>query len=92
MSEVGFEPTIPDIPVLALRKNPNGLTETLEHVRRDPPDLHRMGARGIIGSGALDRSAIPTYKFQLALFVSKFSSLCIYFSFKITSNNYLDFH
>ena len=27
----------------------------------NPPDLHRMGARGIIGSGALDRSAIPTH-------------------------------
>ena len=26
-----------------------------------PPDLHRMGARGNLGSGALDRSAIPTH-------------------------------
>ena len=55
LSEVGFEPTIPDIPRSHITQEPQR-----NFRERWSPTL-QMGARGCMESGALDRSAIPTH-------------------------------
>ena len=50
----------PRYPRSRIRQEPQWLNRDVGYAN-NPPDLHRMGARGNLGSGALDRSAIPTH-------------------------------
>ena len=51
----------PRYPRSRITQEPQWLNRDVGTTGIVPPDLHRMGARGNLGSGALNRSAIPTH-------------------------------